>query len=54
MNIKTAYNNANTTESEADQSFRNYSERHDDSLEHALLWYKYPTGSVMDEDDLNY
>ena len=41
--ITKAYNNKNTQETEADQSFTNFMS----NAGHAELWYKYPTGSVV-------
>ena len=53
INIKRAYSNKNTNETEADQSFENYGSRHDDNQEHAVWWFMYPTDNlVMDESDL--
>ena len=41
--ITKAYNNKNTQETEADQSFTNFM----GNVGHAKLWYKYPTTSTM-------
>ena len=49
INIKFAYNNKNTNEAEADQSFENYGS----NAGHAMWWFYYPTESnVMDESTI--
>ncbi len=52
--IKNAYNQTNATaepEDDKDQSFEMYAKK-ENTTERAKNWYKYPTGSVMDESDI--
>jgi hypothetical protein len=52
--IKNAYKQTNATaepEDDRDQSFEKYASKKN-TTKRAKNWFKYPTGSVMDESDI--